>query len=150
MVTYMSNRSWLLLIYKVPPEPSARRVYVWRKLKRLGAVLLHDAVWVLPATDRTREQLLWLAAEITEMEGDAMVWEAQLATTGKEEILIQQFLAQVETAYQEILSEIPREAADLDSLSRRYQQTKMQDYFQSPLGIQVRNSLVAARGEESP
>jgi hypothetical protein len=69
------------LLYKVPPEPTARRVSVWRKLKRLGALLLHDAVWVLPATPATLEQFQWLATEIEEMEGTAMVamvWEARL------------------------------------------------------------------------
>ncbi|HEV2458330.1 MAG TPA: Chromate resistance protein ChrB, partial [Ktedonobacterales bacterium] len=69
---------WVLLVYKVPPEPSARRVYVWRKLKRLGAILLHDAVWVLPATPATREQFQWLATEIEELAGSALVWEATL------------------------------------------------------------------------
>lgn len=27
---------WVLLTYKVPRQPAASRVYVWRKLKRLG------------------------------------------------------------------------------------------------------------------
>jgi hypothetical protein len=39
------NGLWLLLVYKVPSEPSARRVYFWRKLKRLDALLLHDALY---------------------------------------------------------------------------------------------------------
>jgi len=47
--------TWVLLHYKIPREPSAQRVFIWRKLKRLGALLLHDALWVLPATPRTRE-----------------------------------------------------------------------------------------------
>jgi hypothetical protein len=37
-------RNWILLVYKIPNEPSAGRVFVWRKLKKLGAILLHDAV----------------------------------------------------------------------------------------------------------
>ena len=40
-----SVHSWALLHYKIPPEPTARRVFVWRKLKRLGAILLHDAIF---------------------------------------------------------------------------------------------------------
>ena len=56
--------SWLLLIYSVPPEPSANRVSIWRKLKRLGARLPHDAVWVLPYATRTTAQLQWLASDI--------------------------------------------------------------------------------------
>jgi len=141
----MSN--WLLLVYKVPPEPSARRVYVWRKLKRLGALLLHDSVWVLPATDRTREQLQWLAAEIVEMQGEALLWEAQQALPEQDDALVRQFSVQTEAAYQNILDELSKGDSDLETLSRRYQQVKMQDYFQSPLGVQTREALVAARGE---
>jgi hypothetical protein len=116
-------------------------------LKRVGAILLHDAVWVLPATDRTREQLQWLAVEINEMEGEAMVWESTLVLAGQEEALIQQFAAQAEAAYQEILAELTRENADVEALARRYQQVKTQDYFQSPLGLQARAALKSARGE---
>src|SRR5439155_10155704 len=36
-------RSWLLLQHRVPTEPSAGRVAIWRKMKRLGAFLLQDA-----------------------------------------------------------------------------------------------------------
>jgi hypothetical protein len=99
--------TWLLLVYKVPPEPTARRVYVWRKLKRLGAILLHDAVWVLPPTPYTREQLQWLSAEIVEMTGEALLWEAQLLSN-QEETLSQQFMAQVETGCREILTALKK------------------------------------------
>ncbi len=63
-------KSWLVLIYRIPREPAAGRVYIWRKLKQLGAVALQDAAWVLPSTDRTREQFQWLAAEVTEKNGE--------------------------------------------------------------------------------
>src|SRR5579859_7602370 len=95
---------WLLLVYKVSPEPTARRVYVWRKLKRLGAILLHDAVWVLPPTPYTQEQLQWLAAEIVEMSGEALVWEAQLKQPEQDETLVAQFVTQTDAGYREILS----------------------------------------------
>src|SRR5215218_5161549 len=113
--------SWLLLVYKVPPEPTARRVYVWRKLKRLGAILLHDAVWVLPPTPYTREQLQWLSAEIVEMTGEALLWEAQLLSS-QEETLVRQFREQAEAGYNEILVSLGKEDADLAVLSRQYQQ----------------------------
>lgn len=138
-------KSWVLLLYKVPSEPTSRRVYVWRKLKRLGAILLHDAAWVLPASARTREQLQWLAAEIEEMNGEALVWESTLAY-GQEESLIRQFLAQAEAAYGDLLIELERPDADLASLSRRYQQVRSQDYFQSELGQQIHAALTKARG----
>ncbi len=143
---------WLLLHYKVPREPSASRVYVWRKLKRLGAVLLHDAIWVLPATPRTLEQFQWLAAEIVELEGEALLWEARLSQPEQEERLIQQLIAQVETGYREILAELATSQGEVEidraALSRRYQQLKQQDYFQSKLGQQVREALLATSSFE--
>src|SRR5213076_752986 len=118
----------MLLVYKVPNEPTAGRVYVWRKLKKLAAVLLHDAVWVLPATPHTREQLRWLAAEIAELSGEATVWESRVAT-GDEDRLVDQFVSNVEPAFREILAGMRAKDADLAALSRRYQQIKSQDYF---------------------
>lgn len=135
-----------MAVYKVPSEPSARRVYVWRKLKRLGAILLHDAVWVLPTNARTREHLQWLAVEINEMEGNALLWEADLNLAGQAEALIQRFEEQVNIGYQEILDTLQQDNADLGEISKRYQQLKAQDYFDSQLGVQVRDALLGAGG----
>ena len=140
-------KHWLLLLYKVPNEPSARRVYVWRKLKGLGAILIHDSAWVLPATPYSREKLQWLATEIKDMEGgEAMLWEAEQVFTGQEDGLVQQFSEQVDAVYRQILVTLEKEDADLVALSKLYQQTKLQDYFHSELGERVRAALVNQRG----
>jgi hypothetical protein len=140
--------NWLLFVYKVPNEPSARRVYVWRKLKGLGALLIQDSIWVLPMTVHTEEKLRWLAAEIHEMEGgEASLWQAQQVFTGQNKDLKQQFSEQVDSIYQDILSKLEKEDADLTALSKQYQQTKQQDYFHSELGEQVRTRLLKRRGE---
>lgn len=136
-------RFWLLLLYHIPREPAAPRVAVWRKFKRLGALLLHDAVWVLPVTPWTAEQFRWIAAEVVEAGGEAMVWEARLAL-GQDERLVEQFAAQVDAPYANILAELAREEADVLALSRRYQQVARQDYFRSELGQRVRTALQAA------
>lgn len=141
--------AWVLLHYKIPREPSAPRVYVWRKLKRLGALLVQDAVWVLPATPRTREEFQWLAVEIGEQGGEASVWEGHLTLAGQDAALVQQFMAQVEVEYGALLDALARSDADLAALARRYQQVQGQDYFQSVLGQQVRAVLLAARGAQN-
>ena len=138
--------TWLLLHYKLPSEPSARRVYIWRKLKRLGALLLHDVVWILPNTPRTREQFQWLAGEIAELGGQAILWESQLVLGEPEEALVRAFVAQVEATYQEILKALNKKTPVLVTLSQQYQQTKQKDYFQSKLGDRVREALTSARG----
>lgn len=140
--------AWLLFNYKVPKEPSARRVFVWRKLKALGAILLHDSVWVLPTNERTREKLQWLASEISEMGGEAMLWEAKQLFTGQDVDLERQFNDQVDVVYQKILLQLEQANPDLTSLAREYQQANAQDYFQSKLGQRVRKRLLDKRGGE--
>jgi hypothetical protein len=137
---------WVVLVYKIPREPAAGRVYVWRKLKRLGALLLHDAVWLLPATPWTREQFQWLAVEIRELGGEALVWESRMVLPGHDEALVQQFVAEVDEAYRAVLAALQQADADLAALARQYQQVQARDYFQSPLGQQVRAALLRARG----
>ena len=141
-----SPRRWLLLTTKVSPKPTARRVYIWRKLKRLGAILLHDAVWVLPDTPRTREQFQWMTAEVIEMGGEAFLWESRLILGTSEEVLAQKFVELVDAAYRSILKELAKKNHDLSVLSQQYQRIKQQDYFNSEAGTRVRQALISARG----
>ena len=92
---------WLLLVYRVPRDPTSGRVFVWRKLKQLGALAVQDAIWVLPATPRTREQLQWLAAEIAELEGEAFLFMSQVLLPSQHESLQERFEAPVRAAYRE-------------------------------------------------
>jgi hypothetical protein len=136
--------TWLLLVYKIPREPTAGRVYVWRKLKQLGAIPLQDAAWVLPANSRTREQFQWLASEIAELSGEASLFVSELVIANDKISLRERFEAPVVEAYKEILSALKHRRPDLAALSKRYQQTKDLDYFQSPWGERVRSQLLAA------
>jgi hypothetical protein len=140
------SQTWLLLAYKVPREPTAGRVYVWRKLKRLGAIALQDAVWALPSTPQTSEQCRWLATEILELGGDVSLWESKELLDGQADRLVKQFQAQVDAAYGQILAALKGRAPDLSSLSRQYQQVLAQDYFRSGQGEKVRAALLRANG----
>jgi hypothetical protein len=39
---------WLILISRVPAEPSRHRVAVWRELRKAGAVPISSGAWALP------------------------------------------------------------------------------------------------------
>src|SRR5258705_13707457 len=39
---------WLVLVVRIPADPSRHRVAVWRELRRAGAVLLGQGVWAVP------------------------------------------------------------------------------------------------------
>jgi len=139
---------WLLLAYRIPREPTAGRVYVWRKLKQLGAVALQDAVWVLPATPQTQEQFQWLAAEIADLKGDVSLFTSELVFANDPQSLPEAFERPVRDEYQAILSELKRKRPDLAALSQRYLRAKGRDYFQSELGEQVRGRLLQSPGAE--
>jgi hypothetical protein len=125
------------------------RVYVWRKLKRLGAILLQDAIWILPDSARTAEQVQWLTAEIQEMGGEAYSWRANSILVQGDESLTQQFNEQVDAVYADLLKRLEKPRADLQEISRQYQQTAAQDFFHSKLGSLVREKLTSKRGEKS-
>ncbi|MDB5391741.1 MAG: hypothetical protein JWM11_7387 [Planctomycetaceae bacterium] len=139
-------RQWLLLVYKIPREPTSGRVYVWRKLKQLGAIALQDAAWVLPQTSRTQEQFQWLAAEITELRGEALLWEADQIYATDPDSLRLRFVEPVEAEYREILAALKGKDRDLAALSKRFQDVQVRDYFASELGRQTRKKLLAAGG----
>ena len=139
---------WLLIHYKLPNKPTSLRVYIWRKLKRIGAVLLHDSVWVLPDLPRTAEQIQWLTAEIQEMGGEAHSWRATALLGKNDDAIKQQFTEQVDAAYSELLKKIKMSKSDLQEISRQYQQIAVQDFFHSKLGQEVRKKLTFKRGEK--
>jgi hypothetical protein len=146
-----AGQAWVLLTYTLPREPSAPRVALWRKLKKLGAVLAHDAVWTLPATPATREQMRWLAQEIREAAGDAQVWIAHEELLGQNAQLVALFVERAERGYHEILRALddpthaPHSRAEL---ARSYRHVRAADYFHAPSGDLVRARLEALDGWE--
>lgn len=72
----MSSPSWLLLVYRVPTEPTRLRAAVWRRVKALGAVYLQNSVVVLPASAGHERALRALREEIVAMGGSAQVLSA--------------------------------------------------------------------------
>jgi hypothetical protein len=94
--------SWILLSSRVPREPTRLRLAIWRRLKRLGAVLIHDAVWVLPADAKTREAFEWLAEEIEEQGGTAWVWEAAGLSPAQDRDAVELFRREADARYAEI------------------------------------------------
>jgi hypothetical protein len=141
---------WLLFVYKVPREPTAGRVYVWRKMKQLGALALQDAIWVLPATARTQEQFQWIAAEIVELGGDATLWKSDVVGGADDAGLVARFTKQADKEYAEILAGLRRKGPDLKAISERYRSVAARDYFESDQGRKVREKLLDVRGGRRP
>jgi hypothetical protein len=95
----------VLLAYRLPREPSTPRIGVWRKLERLGVARLGDGLVALPADARTREQLEWLAEEVTEAGGTATVWLATPGSAGQERPIAEAMRAARAAEYQAVIAQ---------------------------------------------
>src|SRR6058998_1053825 len=76
---------WLTLLVSLPPTPTRHRVGVWRKLKRMGAVRLRGAGWILPETPETIELFQWLVQEIQSFRGEATLLRVDRVETMTDE-----------------------------------------------------------------
>ncbi len=83
------------------------------------------------------------------MGAEATLWEANTLPGTADEILVQKFIDLVNQPYSEILDKLEKGEADLESLSRQYQQVLSKDYFKSETGRRLREALLAARGAET-
>ena len=95
--------SWLLLTYKVPPEPAARRIAIWRKLKGMGAVYLQNGVCLLPKTDEHLRRLKMLEKDVEEAQGDSVLLETIALDRGQEDKVVARFRADRDEAYVEFI-----------------------------------------------
>lgn len=98
------SHAWLLLTYKVPPEPSKSRVALWRRLKGMGAVYLQTGVCLLPKSDDHLRQLKILENDIAEMQGDSVLMETIALDRHQEEKVVGRFKADRDEEYKELLA----------------------------------------------
>ena len=99
----MTHITWLLLTYKVPAEPSAKRIAIWRKLKGMGAVYLQNGVCVLPKTDDHIRRLKMVENDIDGAKGESVILETVALDRGQEDKVIARFKAERDEAYAEFI-----------------------------------------------
>ncbi|HET9075758.1 MAG TPA: Chromate resistance protein ChrB [Acidimicrobiales bacterium] len=156
------KRQWLVLIYRVPSEPTRLRAAVWRRLRSLGAVYLQNSVTALPASPGAERALRKLRHEILEMGGTAVLLDST-ALVGETEVLTafqaarddeydeivdrcRDFLAQVEkehVAEHFTFAELEENEVDLVKLQNWFAKVRGRDAF----GAAGRAAAEAALGE---
>jgi hypothetical protein len=162
--------TWLLLIHQVPNSPAYLRVKMWRRLQKIGAIAVKNAVYVLPRSDQSSEDFHWVAREILEAGGDASVCEATFIegiTAGE---LIELFQAARDSDYAELTAEIKELKDELKvaekageawasgmvsraaRLRQRLAEIQAIDFFSAPSGRQAESSLaeIEARIRKAP
>ena len=103
-----ARERWLLFIYRVKGESSARRTYVWRQLRELGAIYPQQAVAILPARRGIRERLEQIGQRIVSSGGEASVLDTISPTPAWEEDLVRRFNAARDAEYEEVIESVER------------------------------------------
>ena len=160
----MVSPSWLLLTYKVPPEPAAKRIALWRKLKGMGAVYLQNGVCLLPKTDDHIRRLKMIENDILEMAGESVILETVALDRAQEDKVVQRFRADRDDQYREFLgrcadfeteiakevainkftyAEFDEEDADLRKLQGWLEKIRKLDFYAAPLAEEAAERLRA-------
>jgi len=142
---------WLGLTYTLPTAAaSSRRVAVWRRLRQLGAVSPTGSLYLLPEGAENGEALDWLAQEIEDGGGEALVLHVDRFEREAEGRLIELFRAARDEDYRKIAADA-EEALEpagqdglrerLEKLRRRFAETARLDFFQATEGPRAASAL---------
>jgi len=148
---------WVTLVYRVPREPSSPRIAIWRKLKALGVAQLIDGAVALPEDARTREHLEWIADQVLEAGGTALLLRAETLSKADEHALAASLAAARVEEYRRITHDAVEAAAlapgersrALKRLRRELRTVRRRDYFpprdreQATLAVQTLASLAS-------
>lgn len=144
--------NWLLLVYRIPREPTRLRAGVWRKLKSLGAVYLQNSVAVLPGSTTHERALRSLRNDIGELGGTAHLMRCEVLASEVE--VVATYNVARDEEYEEIIdrcrgfrAEIDKEAAAEKFTYAELEEndedlTKLRRWFDK---VRARDSLGAGR-----
>jgi hypothetical protein len=93
---------WLLLIYTLPSQPTRKRAYVWRELKKAGAVYLRDGVALLPRLPHLEEQIGAVAQRIEEYDGTVDILPSPQFSPARSTALVARFREERLEEYREL------------------------------------------------
>jgi DNA-binding transcriptional regulator PaaX len=106
--------AWIVLIVRVPSEPSRHRVAVWRELRRVGAVQLGQGCWALPDAPPFAGFVDRIVALVSEHEGESFVLVAAAADDATARRIRGLYDAARRAEWAEFASECAKCLAELD------------------------------------
>jgi hypothetical protein len=165
---------WVVFSYSLPSKASSSpRVTLWRRLQRSGAITPKAGVYVLPDRDECVEAFQWLAQEVQQAKGEAVVMRVDRFEGLTDLQLIELFRDSCRKKYSEIASEAgaveqdlratratkeskknSKMFEDLERLRKKYAEVAQVDFFESPegaaLAVKLRGIQQALRQGTSP
>lgn len=139
---------WLALSYSLSDPSSSRRVAVWRRLRQLGSVSPAGSLHLLPESEEAREAFAWLAQEIRDGGGQALVLEVDRLEESERARVVEAFRSARDEDYRKIVEEAAQNPGKVEKLRRKFEEVSRIDWFAAPEGPRAAAAL--ARLEEKP
>ncbi|WP_344864732.1 Chromate resistance protein ChrB [Amycolatopsis ultiminotia] len=161
-MTDRTDGKWLVLVVRVPAEPSRHRVAVWRELRRIGALSLGQGTWAVPDVPAFAAGVTRVIELAQRGEGEVMVLDAvgrderdgarleALFTADREEELAEfladcgKFDAEIDKEFRNskfTMAELEEEEHSLERLRRWHRELKIRDVFGAPSAEQAEQRL---------
>ncbi|MGE6605284.1 chromate resistance protein ChrB domain-containing protein [Halomonas sp. NPDC076908] len=86
-----SSQHWLILVMSLSGRAGTPRMRIWRALRSLGAAVMRDGVYLLPANSLRKEALQQQADAVRELGGKALLLEVDESTMDTTELLLPLF-----------------------------------------------------------
>ncbi|MCU1501747.1 MAG: PaaX-like protein [Ilumatobacteraceae bacterium] len=144
---------WVVMIPRIPSEPSRYRVAVWRELRRSGAVQLGQGTWALPQSPSTGDELDKLRTLIGPSGGDMLVLGARAWTDDDHDRLQllfdearraewAEFTSECDKALDELRGEIAKQKFTLAELDEEEQNVERLRRWHRELAVRDRFAAV--------
>ncbi len=124
---------WLVLVVRVPAEPSRHRVAVWRELRRSGALSLGQGTWAVPDVPGFADGVT-RAIELAERgQGEVTVLEAAGRAERDGARLEAMFTAERQEEWTEFLADCGKFDAEIDKeiRNRKFTMAELEEEEQS-------------------
>lgn len=144
---------WILLVYRVPSEPSSSRVSIWRDLKRAGVLYLQQCVCIAPDQNDLRAAFTAIREKVGRLGGSSNFFEVSDLPADEEaslragfrDLVAAQFAEIVEECETKFVKEVEFEhfrqnytfaeaeeiEQDLDKIRRWYARVQERDWFEA-------------------
>lgn len=154
----MPKLSWIVFSYSLPSKSSSSpRVTLWRRLRRIGAISLKGGIHVLPARDDCVEAFQWLAQEVQQANGEALIMQVERFQGLANEEIVKLFRQAKSEEYQELEAQAialektidgstkPEDRSSmlevLEKLRKQHSEIARVDFFDCPDGLIVISHL---------
>lgn len=156
------KNGWLLITVSTAGGSASLRVYVWRRLRLLGAVYLQQSVCVLPAILSIQKEINRFADRVRQDGGTVRLVGFQITDEAELQRLVTEFNDARDIEYNEVLERVPSFLEELDMECKRDRTTYAEveeseadlerfrswltkidkrDYFHAPKGAEARQAI---------